>query len=316
MSVNAANANPASSCTVASPQTYQCYTTTGGSFFQFEYSDTLSAITSAGTLTITDCTFQHFFYDFTSLIGLMEGHGNVVITGSTFTKFSNCGSIIRDTREYPNLNYNDNTKDAWKRIMYRDTMLTSQILQEKLYVKPAAKCILATCASISIKTSTFDNFNYLKAAMTALTGVSATSKMKYQGVILNLADFYGRVVLQGNTFTGIKFGYQRCELYNLVSATKTNTLWEDSSSEYHHVHSLIYINVKSSEIEIYENTFTSCNSYSGLIYIYRLSSQNGPVLIHKNTFTKNSAISESNAVRVVLFSDVRFNTAFSKLEMV
>ena len=89
MSVNSANPSPISSCTVTNEQTENCRTTTGGALFQFVYKESLSTAGGVGTLTLSNCKFQHFFYDFTTLIGLTEGHGKVVITDTTFEKFSN-----------------------------------------------------------------------------------------------------------------------------------------------------------------------------------------------------------------------------------
>ena len=54
------------------------------------------------------------------LIGLINGHGKVLITESTFDGFSNWGSIIRDTRELPSLDYTKS--QGIISVSYRDSM--------------------------------------------------------------------------------------------------------------------------------------------------------------------------------------------------
>ena len=77
------------SCEVHSSQTEECLHAFGASLFQFTSINTQSETERAGTLTLLDCEFENFFYDFASFIGLANGHGHVDIQRSTFTKFSN-----------------------------------------------------------------------------------------------------------------------------------------------------------------------------------------------------------------------------------
>ena len=84
-------------------------------------------------------------------------------------------------------------------------MLTTIMLKEKMFVVPVDSCTSTECASILIESSKFEKFNWLTPVAYELTEVSSGSNMLYQGIILNLAKFYGTVVLKGNTFSRISF---------------------------------------------------------------------------------------------------------------
>ena len=68
--------------------------------------------------------------------------------------------------------------------------------------------------------------------------------------------------------------------------------------------------------EIYGNTFTKCNSFLGLIHIERSSTFNGPILIHQNTFTQNSALRGSNVLSLYLYTSVPYTTSFTSSSMI
>ena len=316
LSVNSANPSPPSSWSVQTIQTEECKETFGGSFFQFGYSDALSNIGGVGTLTISNCVFQNFYYDFTSLIGLTKDYGNVVITGCTFDKFSNWGSIIRDTREFPSLNYIDTSKvNLNTATTYRESFASMNQIQNKYFIEPTSSWISSSCSSISISSSTFSNFNYLKTGGKTYHQISSTSNMLNQGIILNLINFYGTVSLNGNTFNGVTFKYNNWEeIYNSGTTLDTSNIW--GTLEISQIKTLVFINVKSSSIEIYGNTFTKCNSFLGLIHIERASSFNGPILIHQNTFTQNSALRGSNVLSLYLYTSVPYTTSFTSSSMI
>ena len=316
LSVNSANPSPASSWSVQTIQTEEWKGTLGNSFFQFGYSDTLSNIGGVGTLTISNCVFQNFYYDFTSLIGLTKDYGNVVITGSTFNGFSNWGSIIRDTREYPSLDYTNYLIITSGLITsYRDSMFSINQVQNKFFVEPSSYWTSSSWSSISISSCTFTNFNYLKTGGSTYHLMSSTSNMLYQGIILNLVNFYGTVALNKNTFSEVTFKYNNWEeIYNTGTTTTTSNIWGTGSTA--QIKALIFINAKSSSIEIYGNTFTKCNSFLGLIHIERSSTFNGPILIHQNTFTQNSALRGSNVLSLYLYTSVPYTTSFTSSSMI
>ena len=312
MSVNSNNPSAPTTWSVQTIQTEECKTTFGASLFQFVYSDTLSNINGVGALTIDGCTFKNFFYDFTSLIGLINGHGKVLITESEFDNFSNWGSIIRDTQELPSLDYTKS--QGIKTTSYRQSMNSINILQNKYYVKPTA-CTSTSCASIQIGTSKFTNFNFYKSKGMTYHQVSSISKMMYQGIILNLSNFYGNIVVKGNTFTGLKFKYNNWEeVYNSGTSFDSDNVW--GSPTILQAKTLIYVKVNSGQLEIYSNTFENCNSLMGLIYLHRSSSFNSPILIHQNAFTQNSAIQGANVINIYLWTNTDYKTTFTSQNMI
>ena len=250
LSINPSNPNPASSCTVQTIQTEECKATFGSSFFQFGYSDTLSSISGVGTLTISNWVFQNFFYDFTSFIGLTKGHGKIIITGTTFDKFSNWGSIIRDTREFPTLDYTQSSLDSNAKITYRDSIFGINQSQNKYFIEPSTPWTSGSWSSISISSSTFSNFNYLKSGGKTYHQISSSSTMLYQGIILCLANFYGTIAMNGNIFTGVTFKYDNWEeKYNTGTTLDSSNIWGTASVS--QIKTLIYINAKSSSVELY-----------------------------------------------------------------
>ena len=309
---NSDNLKAPTTWSVQTIQTEEWKTTFGTSFFQFGYSDTLSNINGVGTLTIDGCTFKNFFYDFTSLIGLINGHGKVIITGSTFDSFSNWGSIIRDTQELPSLDYTKS--QGIETTSYRQSMNSINIFKNKYYVKPTT-CTSTSCASIQIDTSTFTNFNLMKSGGKTYHQVISTSKMMFQGIILNLSNFYGNIVVKSNTFTGLKFKYNNWEeVYNPGTNYESDNIW--GSPTILQSKTLIYVKVNSGQLEIYSNTFENCNSLMGLIYLHRSSSFNSPILIHQNTFTQNSAILGANVINIYLWTNTDYKTLFKSQSMI
>jgi hypothetical protein len=324
LTVNSDNPSPISSWTIQSRQTEECVSTFGGSLFQFQFSETLSTISSVGTLTISKWTFQNFFYDFTSLIGLTEGHGKVSIIDTTFNKFSNWASIIRDTREYPSTSKQDHPNIQENTL--RGTIASVNILQDDFYIKPNTACTSTICkpslllntiikllinllfyclgASITIQGWTFSNFNYMKSASTAMPRVGYTNKMHYQGLILNLVSFYGNIKLKSNTFTSLQFKFSNCNILDTAPSYNSSTLW--TKTEAYQVKSLIYVNLLSN-IELVSNTFTSCNSFSGIVYISKTTDTTA-VLIHSNTFTKNTALAHANVIRIDILASASYET--------
>ena len=316
MSINSTATVIASNCSVASLQTEEWKSTFGNSFFQFGLSDQ-SEISTVGTLTITSCEFQHFFYDFTSFIGLNNGNGHVVITGSKFDKFSNCGSIIRDTRQYPVLDYSSNSLGSTTSVSYRSSAFSMSISKNKRILVTSTACTTATWASIKISTSTFSNFNYMKSSANAYHKVASSSTMVYQGIIVNLANFYGSVTLNNNTFSSLQFKYSNCEdIYTSNTNLDSDQIWGEIETILQ-AKTLIFVQVRTGQIEIFGNSFTSWNSLQGLVWLKRKPDYNTPILINSNTFTRNSALeSGANAIKIDLFTNQSFQTTFSQTDMI
>jgi hypothetical protein len=79
-----------------------------------------------------------------------------------------------------------------------------------------ASCTLSAtattkCFSLSITGTTFENFGGLKTAINYPNFVDPNYKLKYSGSVVNLVDFYGEVLLQGNTFTSNVLKYTSCD---------------------------------------------------------------------------------------------------------
>ena len=69
----------------------------GMSFIEFDiHSQTrLIGANTPPTLTIENCEFKNFIYEFSSFIELNEFGGHVSITNTKFSNFNNCGSVLR-----------------------------------------------------------------------------------------------------------------------------------------------------------------------------------------------------------------------------
>jgi hypothetical protein len=224
------------------PQTEEWVSTFGHSFFAFVGNEEVSN-QLARTLTIESCTFQHFFYDFTSFIGLANGHGNVVIKSSTFDKFSNWGSIIRDSREYAKIDLSTVIDFQYIYSSYFKSSKYSSYILENLYrVVPENPWEDSTWASIIIDSSTFSNFNYLKIESDAsYFALGQNNEMRYRGVILNIKSFFGPIILSGNTFTRISFKYSSWEDIYRTQSDNTQFLWQENNAV--QIKSLIFIEV-------------------------------------------------------------------------
>ena len=314
ISTFALNGNAPQDCNLLNVQTEEWVGTFGRSLFQFGYHESLSVISGVGTLTITSCIFQNFYHDMNSLIGLNNGHGKVVISDTEFDKFSNCGSIIRDTQQLPSLDYvNKNDKNIIA--TYRGSKLSIDQINAKIFKITNTAWSGTTCADIKISSSTFTNFNYLKTATKAYHKVEASSKMVYQGLILNLVDFQGNIYLNGNTFTSVQFKYSTCEdKYTSGTSYEADTIFNTGTIL--QAKTLIYVNVKNQHVEITDNTFTSWNSLLGLIYLNRVSTQTGLILIKSNTFSKNSALLGANVLKLNLWTSAGYKVNFSSSSMV
>lgn len=194
---------------IATYQIEAWVTTIGNYFFKFHYSESLSIIDSVGTLRLESWEFRNFFYDISSLIGLANGHGHTVITNSNFDKFSNWASIIGNNRELVDDLIRASSGDASLQT-FRSSYLSASALKT-YYVEPAFPCTDTLCASIEIVGWSFSNFNYLKSLTTQIHVTPIVKQMRYQGMILNLKDFGGSVVVKNNNFNELQFQYNNCK---------------------------------------------------------------------------------------------------------
>lgn len=236
-------------CTMFYYQEEKWYTTYGHYLFYFGF-DIEGSSTVPGTLTIQNSIFRNFLYDFTSLIGLNDGNGHIVITNSTFEKFSNWGSIIRDTRELPTLAYGSTSYSRDIRFFFRASTIPIKMLKSKYLGVAKSTWVSSVCSSITISGSTFSDFNYLKNEITYNPNILQTSSMTHQGVILDLINFYGPVTLTSNTLS-VKFKYAYCDVMLSYDSNQDFTIFNSSDptgnsfvSSMYQGKTLIYIRVK------------------------------------------------------------------------
>ena len=89
---------------------------------------------------------------------------------------------------------------AYQRLKTKALLLTEEGIK-KLFLTPNTAWTSTSCSSISIRSRTFTNFNYMKTVQSSMSDISYVSKMRMQGIILNLAEFYGDILIKDNTFT-------------------------------------------------------------------------------------------------------------------
>ena len=254
-----------------------------------------------GTLKLDNWEFIHFFHDYTSLVEIEQGYCKAEITNCNFDKFSNCASIIRDTKEYPDTDNSGGVLDGLNSAVVR-AIMEANILQQSDDV--TVLCSSSDCASIMISGCTFINFNYLKSTFLHFQYlIDKTSVMKYQGLILSMSSFPGEILINRNTFENLRFKYSSCHIsHNTNQTTSLSSLW---NADVHQVKTLIRIETHSNVL-IQGNTFTGCNSHSGLLHIERTHNQH-PIIVKDNIFTRNSALSVANLIRIDLATDYDYS---------
>ena len=262
-------------------------------------------ISYRGTLTLENCEFIHFFHDYTSLIGIEQGYGKVEITDCSFTKFSNCASIIRDTKDYPETSLLVKSSET-----VSDTLLRAaraSILLQQADDVPIP-CTSSDCASIMISGCTFTDFNYLKTALPDYQNLyMSDSVMKYQGIILSLSSFYGEISVSDSSFTGITFKYPHCNPADHTDSNIETTPWNTQFVQ--QAKALIRVELHNN-VFIYKNEFTGCNSHSGLLFLERTGNDH-VIIIKDNTFTQNTALGVANLIRLDLATPVAYTDSLT-----
>ena len=233
------------------------------------------------------------FHDFTSSIGLIDGYDHVEIIDSTLSEFSNCESIIRDTRELSksaNLDYSG----MYERSRARLFLTYEEIINNKLFLAPNIVCTSQSCSSLSISDSTFKNFNYTKPNMSSINYVRSNSEMRILGIILNLVKFYGNIMIKNNNFDFLQFRFQDWGIVLVNDTDYSSYLWNSVNVVQGKI--LFYYN-GTSTIEFVSNTSSNCNSALGLIYIIK-KTDSSELLFHSNIFQRNSALHGANAIKI------------------
>jgi len=56
---------------------------------------------SPNTVVLSNCHFSNFFFDLNSIVNTNAYGSKVTISDTTFSRISNCGSIIKNYNNYP-----------------------------------------------------------------------------------------------------------------------------------------------------------------------------------------------------------------------
>ena len=102
----------------------------------------------------------------------------------------------------------------------------------------------------------------------------------------------------------LQFKYGNCDILETITPADTESLW-NSNQAYQHK-TLFFIKVYGNT-QMIDNTFTSCNSYGGIIFLKKMAND-AAILLHSNKFTKNSALSDVNAIRIDLQTTLGYDT--------
>jgi hypothetical protein len=138
--------------------------------------------------------------------------------------------------------------------------------------------------------------------MTGMDLLIPSSEMRYQGIIFNLKNFFGDIMVKNNTFDSLQFKFASCSIVNTQNTIDSSYLWTNGNifqgkTLFYHSNPL--------NIQFVDNNFTSCNSAVGLIYITK-SVNNSTVLIHGNKFIQNSALFGANVIRLDMLESIGY----------
>ena len=140
----------------------------------------------------------------------------------------------------------------------------------------------------------------MKPTSGAVHYIDPTNVMINQAIIINLDSFYGPIRFYQNTLDSMGFKFSSCEdIYQDPIIFDDDGVWGDSETSIQRK-SLIYVDAKTGQIEIHENSFADSNSVMGLIHLKRDSTyQTTPIMISDNVFESNSALMDgANAIKI------------------
>ena len=187
---------------------------------------------------------------------------------------------------------------------YRSSMMGAQVSIKNRVEVPAEQCTTTACTTISITGSRFSEFNFLKSELLYLPKVSRASKMTSLGVILDLQDYYGRIVFNDNSVSSIQFNFKDWNIRNNQTSSEYSEGTSADDMKVTQMKATIYISMKTAQVEIINSSFEQCNSVSGVIYISKQAQSRAPLLIDSNNFTQNSAFEGANAIKINMTLDV------------
>lgn len=141
----------------------------------------------------------------------------------------------------------------------------------------------------------------MKPETDGLALVSEDSEMKNHALILKLREYRGDVKVDQNTFEDVTFKFKSWATAENTIDYDIDNLWYIDGTVYtKQAKSLISL-IDIGNIEITGNTFTRCNSGTGLINIVRLTDDSF-ISIIENTFIQNSNLLMANLIRYLSYS--------------
>eukprot|EP00347_Sterkiella_histriomuscorum_P009503 403340963 len=209
---------PPEVCYFREKPTEECVTvTSGGALFTFEQHP-LMALTTPANLTLNNCIFRNFMYEFNSLIELNDLGGYVQISKTQFQNINTCGAIIRNKKviyRRDDLTQNSFPNVYETRVNNYQSQLKQASISDLGSFNPYVTCstsFTSPCFQINIWFSTFENFGSQKDSRSAPVWVNPQYKMQYYGQILDLDSFKGHISIFSSTFQTNKLKFDDCDV--------------------------------------------------------------------------------------------------------
>ena len=116
---------------------------------------------------------------------------------ATFSHVSSCGAVIK--------NYHSLPSSPTSAASTEESLFNKNAINEAIAATTspgaingfAAYCSSDPCFNIELVSNTFQNFGFIKEKST--TPFQVSGDFRYQGLVLNLVNFPGPVLLRGNT---------------------------------------------------------------------------------------------------------------------
>eukprot|EP00347_Sterkiella_histriomuscorum_P008702 403344080 len=304
---------PQDVCYFREKPTEECVAvTSGGGLFTFEQHP-LMILTSTPTLTLNNCVFKNFMYEFNSFIDMNDLGGEVKIQNTVFSHFNTCGAIVRNKKAIfsrTDLPLNSFPNVYQTRVNNYQGQLYQTSLNELGSFNPYTSCSkdlsisTNTCFGVNINGSRFEHFGSFKEATSAPVWVNPQYKLSYYGQILDLDQFKGHIFVFQSSFYNNTLKFTDCDVGRQIKNNiKTGFvdrfpgLGQKAAIQ---MKGLITLIGHDRRIDIYENDFTMNSATKGLIFLdvrNRLT-YSQRFIIGRNTFEQNFAYYHANLIFV------------------
>ena len=259
-------------------------------------------------LKITNWEFNNFYYDLNAIINPNQFATQISITGTTFSRISNCGSIIKNYNNYPtnvgtvvpNILTQKQEYFNYMSIKIVNTMADIYHSVGLLQTPFTISCPLSNWSSLIIEGSTFQYLGDKKELLKG-THIVPPSFQRYQGMALNLVNFPGEVILKGNTFKNNYVMIDGCSyVSSLISPPTPNVdiVYINATATLYQLKTVVSIMNHPQLLVIGENIFTENVGMKGIMTIEIQKQKEFPLLIIGNTFTSNSGFLFSDALYI------------------